>query len=116
MTASEPTTYDERLRSFAQDKRLRRFRGVLSHPRSTVCDACGSSMPNHLYGLRDVASKTDYFVGSNCLARLSLMLVVERPFVKADIIAAYLQARGLPEKISLRRQPGAEASHAETGA
>jgi hypothetical protein len=117
MTTSEPTTYDERLWSFAQDKRLRRFRGVLSHPRSTLCDACGSSMPNHLYGLRDLATKNDYFVGASCLARLSLMLVVERPFIKADIISAYVQARGLPEKINLRsRGHSPEVSHAETGA
>ena len=101
---SEPLTYEERLWVFAQGKRLRRFRGMLHSPRSTFCDACGSTQPNHLYGLRDMDTQTDYFVGSNCMARLSLMLVVERPFVKSDIISAYVMARGVPEKLRLPHQ------------
>src|SRR5688572_2340798 len=98
-------TYEERLWLFAQGKRLRRFRGMLRAPRSTYCDACGSTLPNHLFGLRDMDTKTDYFAGSNCMARLSLMLVVERPFVKADIVSAYVQARNIPEKLKLPHQP-----------
>jgi len=101
---SEPMTYEERLWVFAQGKRLRRFRGMLRYPRSTYCDACGSTQPSHLYGLRDMENAKDYFVGSNCMARLSLMLVVERPFVRADIISAYVMARGVPEKLRLPHQ------------
>ena len=102
--SAESLTYEERLRLFAQGKRLRRFRGLLRSPRSTYCDACGSTQPNHLYGLRDMDTKTDYFVGANCMAKLSLMLVVERPFVKTDIITAYVMARGVPEKLRLPHQ------------
>jgi hypothetical protein len=105
---SEPMTYEERLWAFAQGKRLRRFRGMLRYPRSTYCDACGSTQPSHLYGLRDMETRTDYFVGANCMAKLSLMLVVERPFVKADIISAYIMARGVPEKLRLPHQPPLE--------
>jgi hypothetical protein len=101
---SEPLTYEERLWLFAQGKRLRRFRGILRSPRSTFCDVCGSTQPSHLYGLRDMDTKTDYFVGANCMARLSLMLVVERPFVRSDIISAYVMARGVPEKLRLPHQ------------
>jgi hypothetical protein len=102
----EPLTYEERLWLFAQGKRLRRFRGLLRAPRSTSCDACGSTLPNHLYGLRDMDTKTDYFVGANCMSRLSLMLVIERPYVKADIVAAYVLARNVPQKLKLPHQPG----------
>ena len=109
---SEPTTYEDRLWTFAQGKRLRRFRGLLRAPRSTYCDACGSTLPNHLYGLRDMDAKRDYFVGANCMARLSLMLVLERPFVKADIIAAYVQARNVPEKLRLPHQADLTSSEA----
>jgi hypothetical protein len=49
-------------------------------------------------------TKTDYFVGANCMGRLSLMLVVERPFVRSDIISAYVMARGVPEKLRLPHQ------------
>ena len=99
------TTYEERLWLFAQGKRLRRFRGMLRAPRDTFCDACGSSQPNHLFGLRDMDTKRDYFVGANCMSRLSQMLVVERPFVKADIVSAYVLARAMPEKLRLPHQP-----------
>ena len=109
---SEPTTYEERLWAFAQGKRLRRFRGLLRAPRSTYCDACGSTLPNHLYGLRDMDAKRDYFVGANCMARLSLMLVLERPFVKADIISAYVQARNVPEELRLPHQADLASSEA----
>jgi hypothetical protein len=95
---------------FARDKRLRRFRGMLRAPRDTYCDACGSSMPNHLFGLRDMDTKRDYFVGANCMSRLSQMLVLERPFVKADIVAAYVLARNMPEKLKLPHQVGFDAS------
>ncbi len=98
------TTYEERLWTFAHGKRLRRFRGLLRAPRDTYCDACGSTLPSHLYGLRDMDTKADFFVGANCMARLSQMLVVERPFVKADIIAAYAMARNAPEKVRLPYQ------------
>ena len=101
---SEPLTYEERLWLFAQGKRLRRFRGMLRNPRSTYCDACGSSQPSHLYGLRDMETKQDYFVGSNCMGHLSLMLVVERTFVRSDIVSAYVEARGVPEQLRLPHQ------------
>jgi hypothetical protein len=102
------TTYEERLYMFARGKRLRRFRGLLRAPRDTFCDACGSTMPSHLYGLRDMETKNDYFVGANCMARLSQMLVLERPFVKTDIVSAYALARNVPEKLRLPHQPNLE--------
>ena len=102
------TTYEERLYLFARGKRLRRFRGLLRASRDTFCDACGSTMPSHLYGLRDMDTKNDYFVGANCMARLSQMLVLERPFVKADIVSAYALARNMPEKLRLPHQPNLE--------
>ena len=103
-------TYEERLWLFARGKRLRRFRGLLRAPRVTFCDACGSSMPSHLYGLRDMDTKNDYFVGANCMARLSQMVVLERPFVKADIVSAYSLARNIPEKLKLPHQPDLESA------
>ena len=104
MTTSALSSYDLRLLAFAQNKRLRRFRGLLRSPRSTYCDACGSSLPSNLYGLRDMDAKLDYFVGANCMSRLSLMLVIERPYVRADIISAYVQARSPSEVGKLPQQ------------
>lgn len=85
--------YQAKVAAFAEGRRLRRFRGMVRDPRDSTCDACGSALPNNLWGLRDMEAKKDYFVGSNCLAALSRMLVLERPFVRADIQTAYEQAR-----------------------
>ena len=87
------TRFEAKLAAFAKGKRLRRFRGMIRNPKDSTCDACGSALPNHLWGLRDVEEQKDYFVGSNCLAGLARMLVIERPFVRANIDLAYERAR-----------------------
>jgi hypothetical protein len=87
------TRWEEKLKAFAEGKRLRRYRGMVRNPLDSTCDACGSALPNNLWGLRDMEGKRDYFVGGNCLAELSRMLVLERPFVRSDIGKAYEEAR-----------------------
>jgi hypothetical protein len=85
--------WQAKLVAFSEGKRLRRYRGMVRNPLDSTCDACGSALPNNLFGLRDTEGKRDYFVGGNCLGELSKMLVVERPFVRADIKTAYEEAR-----------------------
>ncbi len=104
-------SYEERIQQFAQGKRLRRFRGMIRNPRNSLCDACGSSQPSYLYGLRDMETRRDYFVGMNCMARLAQLAILERPFVRVDIVTAYNQARGIPEKIALPHQPNFAEPH-----
>ena len=86
--------YEERLEAFAQGKRLRRFRGMIRNPKDPGCDACGSVMPSFLWGLRDMDADRDYFVGQSCLAAISRMHLIERPFVRASIKKAFERARG----------------------
>ncbi len=93
------TRFEAKLAEFAKGKRLRRFRGTIRNPKDRTCDACGSALPNLLWGLRDVENERDYFVGSNCLAGLARMLIIERPFVRSNIDLAYERAR-------LNRVPG----------
>ena len=85
--------YEERLEAFAQGKRLRRFRGMIRNPKDPGCDACGSAMPSFLWGLRDMKADRDYFVGQSCLAAISRMRLIERPFVRASIKKAFERAR-----------------------
>ena len=85
--------YEAKLAAFAEGKRLRRLRGNVRNPKDSTCDACGSALPNLLWGLRDMADQRDYFVGSNCLAGLARMLVIERPIVRANVGLAYERAR-----------------------
>ncbi len=86
--------YEERLEKFTQGKRLRRFRGMIRNPKDPYCDACGSVMPSFLWGLRDMDADRDYFVGQSCLAAISRMHLIERPFVRASIKKAFERARG----------------------
>ena len=86
--------YEERLEAFAQGKRLRRFRGMIRNPKDPSCDACGSVLPSFLWGLREMDSERDYFVGQSCLAAISRMHLIERPFVRAGIKEAFERARG----------------------
>ncbi len=62
--------YEERLRVFADGKRLGRLAKAVRDPEGGVCDACGSTLPRTLFGLRDTVSDRHYFVGQNCLAWL----------------------------------------------
>ena len=64
------TNYEERLQAFAKGKRLGRLAKAVLDPEDGVCDACGSTLPRTLFGLRDTVSDRHYFVGQNCLSRL----------------------------------------------
>ena len=92
-------SYEERLASFAEGKRLRRFRGVLRAPGNITCDACGSSLPSYLYGLRDLQEHRDYFVGANCFVHLRQLGAFEQPYVRMSIATAYLRAKGRPTEL-----------------
>ena len=94
-------TYEERLASLAERKRLRRFRRYLRAPGDMTCDSCGSSLPSYLHALRDVGAGRDHFVGGNCFVRLWQLGVVERSYVRASIATAYLKASGKPDELRL---------------
>ncbi len=68
--AMTTTYYEEQLRAFAEGKRLGRLAKAVRDPEEGVCDACGSTLPRTLFGLRDTVSDRHYFVGRNCLAWL----------------------------------------------
>ncbi len=84
------------------------FGGCCAFPATPPVTPAGRLLPNYLYGLRDMEARRDYFVGANCLTRLSQMLVLERPFVRANITSAYVAARGIPEELALPHQPRLE--------
>ncbi len=64
------TYYEERLRGFAEGKRLGRLAKAVRDSEDGVCDACGSTLPRTLFGLKDTVSDRHYFVGQNCLSWL----------------------------------------------
>jgi hypothetical protein len=94
-------SYEEQIAAFAEDKRLRRFRGVLRASGRTACDACGSSLPSFLYGVRDLRGGRDYFVGASCFTQLKQLGAFEAPYVRMSIATAYLRSRGAPPELHI---------------
>src|SRR3989442_11348582 len=62
--------YEERLRAFVEGKRLARLARGVRDRQGAFCDACGSTLPRTLFGLRDVSTGRYFFVGQNCLGWL----------------------------------------------
>ncbi len=83
------TYYEERLRDFAEGKRLGRLAKAVRDPADGVCDACGSTLPRTLFGLRDTVSGRHYFVGQNCLAWLLETGLVARARYRHNAEVAY---------------------------
>ena len=83
------TYYEDRLRAFAAGKRLGRLAKAVRDPEDGVCDACGSTLPRTLFGLRDTVSDRHYFVGQNCLAWLLETGLVARARYRQSAEVAY---------------------------
>ncbi len=83
--------YEERLRTFAEGKRLGRLAKAVRDPEDGVCDACGSTLPRTLFGLRDTVSDRHYFVGQSCLSWLLETGLVARARYRQSAEVAYRQ-------------------------
>ena len=83
------TYYEERLRIFADGKRLGQLAKAVRDQEDGVCDACGSTLPRTLFGLRDTVSDRHYFVGQNCLAWLLETGLVARARYRHSAEVAY---------------------------
>jgi hypothetical protein len=59
--------YESALGRFARDKRLARLARFVRARPGDHCDACGSTLPRLLFGLKDAQTERCYFVGQNCL-------------------------------------------------
>ena len=83
------TYYEERLKAFAEGKRLGRLAKAVRDAEDGVCDACGSTLPRTLFGLRDTVSDRHYFVGQNCLSWLLEAGLVARARYRHSAEVAY---------------------------
>jgi len=83
------TYYEDRLRAFAEGKRLGRLAKAVRDPEDGVCDACGSTLPRTLFGLRDTVSGRHFFVGQNCLSWLLETGLVARARYRHSAEVAY---------------------------
>ena len=66
--------YEKKLNEFARGKRLSRLMRPVRDRADASCDACGSTQPRMLYGLKGKSADEDsdryYFVGDTCLKEL----------------------------------------------
>ena len=83
------TYYEGRLQAFAEGKRLGRLAKAVRDPENSVCDACGSTLPRTLFGLRDTESDRHYFVGQSCLSWLLEAGLVARARYRQSAEVAY---------------------------
>jgi hypothetical protein len=96
--------YETRLIAFAEGKRLARLSRVVKE--RGVCDACGSTLPRVLFGLRETASGRHYFLGQNCLAWLLERRLVARARYRESAEVAYrremeLRGQGTPSVVPM---------------
>jgi hypothetical protein len=67
---NEASGYQATLEEFARGKRLARLAKYVRARSDDRCDACGSTLPRLLFGLKDVQTDRCHFVGQNCLSWL----------------------------------------------
>jgi len=85
--------YETKLREFAEGKRLGRLTNTVACSREDRCDACGSTQPRTLLGLKDSVNGRYYFVGQNCLAWLMDNGMVARARYRDKAASAYTEGR-----------------------
>ena len=83
------TTYESKLDVFANGKTLIRLAHQVRDRADARCDACGSTQPRILTGLRDPDSDRYFFVGDTCLKELMNRRVISRGYGRNSGPAAY---------------------------
>jgi hypothetical protein len=86
---SEPIGYEAALERFAHGKRLARLARFVHARSDDRCDACGSTLPRRLFGLKDAQTGRCYFVGENCLRGLLEAGLVARARYRQHAEVAY---------------------------
>ena len=83
------TTYEAKLNEFADGKMFIRLAQRVRDRADAQCDACGSTQPRILTGLRDPRSESYFFVGDTCLKELMNRKVISRGYGRNSGPAAY---------------------------
>ena len=86
---TETGGYEAALEQFARDKRLARLAKFVRARPGDCCDACGSTLPRLLFGLKDAQTERCYFVGQNCLGWLLDAGLVARARFRQTCEVAY---------------------------
>jgi hypothetical protein len=63
-------TYQNKLDDFCRGRSFLKLRGGVRNSTGEFCEACGSGQPGTLFGIRELLTGLDHFVGYNCLREL----------------------------------------------
>jgi hypothetical protein len=86
-----PGDYENKLKEFVEGKIFSRLSRPVRNRADAHCDACGSPEPRILFGLQENNSNRFFFVGAECMRRISQFGAVQRRFSKEDGRVAFEQ-------------------------
>ena len=90
-------SYQDRLDNFSRGKSFVKLRGGVRNSTAELCEACGSGQPGWLYGIRELLTGLDHFVGYNCLGELMRKKVVLQGRVRETTEEAFSRAQRIKE-------------------
>jgi len=98
-------TYQDKLDNFSRGKSFVKLRGGVRNWTGEPCEACGSGQPGTLFGIRELLTGLDHFVGYNCLGELMRKKAVLQGRVRETTEEAFSRAQKSKER-SGNRQSG----------
>src|SRR4030042_2582704 len=86
-------TYEDKLDSFSRGKSFLKLRGGVPNSTGELCEACGSGQPGTLFGIRELVTGLDHFVGYSCLRELIRKKVVLQGRIRETSEEAFGRAK-----------------------
>jgi hypothetical protein len=86
-------TYQDKLDNFSRGRSFLKLRGGVGNSTGELCEACGSGQPGTLFGIRELVTGLDHFVGYNCLRELIHRKAVLQSRVKETSEQAFARAQ-----------------------
>jgi hypothetical protein len=96
-------TYQDKLDNFSRGRSFVKLRGGVPNSTGEICAACGSSQPGTLFGIRELVTGLDHFVGYNCLQELVRMKAALYSRVRETSEEAFNRAQKTRERGDNRR-------------
>lgn len=86
-------SYQDKLDNFSRGRSFVKLRGGARNSTRELCAACGSGQPGTLFGIRELLTGLDHFVGYNCLRELIRMKAVLQARVRETTEEAFNRAQ-----------------------
>jgi hypothetical protein len=86
-------TYQDKLDNFCRGRSFLKLRGGVGNSTGQLCEACGSGQPGTLFGIRELLTGLDHFVGYSCLRELIRRQAVLQGRVRETSEQAFARAQ-----------------------